>query len=164
MRKRDDITRAMERHADTVLRVCTLYFPGRPDCEDAFQETFLKYAQSNAEFKDEEHRKAWLITVARNTCKDLLKRSSNKVVPLDEVDESALALDPSGAESAAGGGVDVIAALQKVEDPYRSILYLKYYEGYRASEIADMLDMPENTVYTNLARGRKKLKEVLAHA
>ena len=33
----------------------------------------------------------------------------------------------------------------------------------KAVEIASMLDVPENTVYTNLARGREKLKEVLTH-
>ena len=106
MRDSDDITRAVREHANTVARVCSLYFGSRPERDDAFQETFLKYAQEGRAFGDDEHRKAWLIRVA---------------------------------------------------------LYLKYYEGYKASEIAQMLGIPENTVYTNLARGREELKEVLAH-
>lgn len=41
-------------------------------------------------------------------------------------------------------------------------LYLKYYEGYTAAQIAEMLGIPENTVYTNLSRGKRLLKEVLS--
>ena len=141
------------------MRVCTLYFRNRPEREDAFQDTFIKYAQSSKTFEGEEHLKAWLIRVATNVCKDMLKRAEAKTVLLDEVDEAAKPHwaqpdEPSRAD-------DLAAALGELEERYRTCLYLKYYEGYTAAEIAGMLDMPENTVYTNLARGREKLKEVL---
>ena len=174
MRKHDDITRTVKAHADTVLRVCTLYFHGRPERDDAFQETFLKYAQSDKPFADEEHVKAWLINVAANTCKDMLKRSEAKTIPLGEFEENArpswnsgndLERDPAivvaGSESSRLD--ELTAALQQLDGKHRITLYLKYYEGYTAAEIAEMLDMPENTVYTNLARGRNELKEVLTH-
>lgn len=162
MRSHDDITKAVETHADTVLRVCSVYFHGRPEREDAFQETFLKYSQSDTRFADEEHCKAWLIRVAANTCKDMLKRAEAKTVLLDEIDDAARPnwAPDTGDESQAD---KLAAALQQLDEPYRITLYLKYYEGYTASEIGSMLDMPENTVYTNLARGREKLKEVLVN-
>ncbi len=59
------------------------------------------------------------------------------------------------------GADELVGALQQLEEKHRIILHLKYFEGYSAQEIGAMLDMPENTVYTHLARGRKKLKEVL---
>ena len=151
----------MESHSDTVLRVCSLYFHSRPEREDAFQETFLKYAQSSKEFADDEHVKAWLIRVATNTCKDMLKRMESKVVLVDEFNDTArVSWAREDTESAAD---NLNKALQQLDDKYRIVLYLKYYEGYTAAEIATMLSMPENTVYTNLARGRDELKEVLTH-
>ena len=36
--------------------------------EFAVQETFIKYLQKAPRFRDEEHRKAWLLTVATNQC------------------------------------------------------------------------------------------------
>ena len=160
LRDHDDITRAVEVHADTVLRVCTLYFKASPERDDAFQETFIKYARSDASFADDEHRKAWLITVARNTCKDLLKRADAKTLPL----EAAGDVEAPGAQPAMEGMAgELEEALAQLEEPYRIVLYLKYYEGYPAADIASLLGMPENTVYTNLARGKKKLKEVLTH-
>lgn len=161
----------MKTHSDTVLRVCSLYFHGRPEREDAFQETFLKYAQSETGFADDEHVKAWLINVARNTCKDMLRRSEEKTVLLGEFDDTARPSwnsQPAGfasnADAADEGGLvsELNEALRQLDDKYRIALYLKYYEGYTAAEIAAVLNMPENTVHTNLARGRNKLKEVLA--
>jgi len=160
MRDNADITRTVQVFGDTVLRVCTLYFGGKPDRDDAFQETFLKYAHTRQEFVDDEHRKAWLIRVATNVCKDMLKQSSAKIVLLDQIDETARP-EWDQREEGARQAYELTCALKKLDDKYRITLYLKYYEGYSAPEIAETLDMPENTVYTNLARGREKLKEVL---
>ena len=171
MRREDDIVHAMDLHADTVLRVCTLYFPHGTEREDAFQETFLRYMQSETVFADEEHRKAWLIRVAANICKDMLKRADAKTVSIDWSDESLYSMWQQQAESGpeANGDADdgegllarLSCALQQLDEKYRIPLYLTYYESYTAREIAAIMDIPENTVYTNLARGRKKLKEVL---
>lgn len=45
---------------------------------------------------------------------------------------------------------------------YRSCLYLFYYEDYSIREIAEILEEPENTVKTNLRRGREALKKKLS--
>ena len=147
-------------HADTVIRVCSLYFGVRPERDDSFQETFLKYALSQKDFVDEEHKKAWLIRVATNVCKDALKKAETKAVLLDEFDEEAQPPWEQGAETS-DRAEQLAEALRMLDEKYRIPLYLKYYEGYTAVEIAKMIDAPENTVYTNLARGREKLKEVL---
>ena len=162
LRSNEDITRAIGQFADTVVRVCSLYFGFRPERDDAFQETFLKYAQSDKEFADDEHKKAWLISVATNVCKDMLKKAESKAVLLDRFEEAAsIAGQP---EPVRDDRVEELTeALQKLDEKYRVALYLKYFEGYKASEIAEMTGVPENTVYTYLARGREKLKEVLTN-
>lgn len=164
MRPNEDITRAMDRYADTVVRVCSLYYGGRPERDDAFQETFLKYATIDKEFADEEHKKAWLISVATNVCKDMLRKAESKTVLVDAFEDTASPAGrpgPDPGDSGGGRADELNEALQQLDEKYRAVLYLKYYEGYTAAEIAGLLDIPENTVYTNLARGREKLKEVL---
>ncbi len=70
MRSKQDIEQTMQAYGDTVWRVCTLHFPGHFDAQDAFQNTFLKYAQADTmAFADEEHKKAWLIRVATEAIK-----------------------------------------------------------------------------------------------
>ncbi len=53
------------------------------EAEDAFQNTFMKYALCDKLFNDEEHKKAWLLRVAINICKDVLKAARRKDVSLD---------------------------------------------------------------------------------
>ena len=132
-----------------------------PDAEDAYQETFLKYALAeDARFNDEEHRKAWLIRVATNVCKDMLKAASPPMRARSTQD--ALDDEPgrraTPASQPASFASDVADALRALSDPPRTPVYLSLYEGYSAPEIAKMLGAPVNTVYSWIARGKKQLQ------
>lgn len=56
---------------------------------------------------------------------------------------------------------EVLDAMDALDDPPRTPVYLALYEGYTAPEIAEMLGAPVNTVYSWIARGKKTLKEAL---
>lgn len=153
----------MERHGDAVWRVCVLYFRAHTDAQDAFQDAFLKYALADhVAFSDDEHRKAWLIRVTANICKDMLKAAGRRVVPLDAAAEAACAPSSDPATQPASFSSEVVDAMRSLDDPPRTPLYLSLYEGYTAPEIAQMVDAPVNTVYSWLARGKKLLQEVLS--
>ncbi len=163
MKTRADIERTVMRHADTVMRVCSIYLREPADRDDAFQETFLRYARHERRFNGEEHRKAWLIRVASNVCKDLLKSASARTESLDEMGEDGFALvgDDGGEAQRSLERTDVLKALHAIDERYAIVLYLKYYENYTAAQIGKLLDMPENTVYTNISRGKRQLKGVI---
>ena len=50
--------------------------------------------------------------------------------------------------------------MNSLDEKYRTILLLYYGEGFKISEIAQLLDMEENTVKTRLSRGRSKFREI----
>ena len=162
MRAQDDIESAMERHGDAVWRVCVLYFRSHIDAQDAFQDAFLKYALSDQmRFNDDEHRKAWLLRVTANVCKDMLKAASRRAVSLESsCADDAMSNDP--ATQPASFESEVIDAMRGLDDPPRTPLYLSLCEGYTAPEIANMVDAPVNTVYSWIARVKKQLKEALS--
>lgn len=56
---------------------------------------------------------------------------------------------------------EVLAAVLSLPEKYRDAVYLLYYEGYRAPEIAKLLGKNVNTVYTLLTRARERLRELL---
>lgn len=82
MRASSDIEKTINAHGDAVWRACLVYLTPS-EAEDAFQNTFMKYALCDNLFNDEEHKKAWLLRVAINICKDVLKAARRKDVSLD---------------------------------------------------------------------------------
>ena len=55
----------------------------------------------------------------------------------------------------------VLEALWALPRQYRNVLYLHYYEGYSAPEIAKILNRNTNTIYTHLHRGKELLRQAL---
>lgn len=162
MRETADIEKALHVHGDAVWRACRLYFPSEHDAQDAYQETFVRYSSTNTVFADDEHQKAWLIRVATNVCRDML-RSMRRATPDSRTIEEASLVSPEDPEtSPASVRSEVVDALRSLPDPPRTPLYLSICEEYPATEIAKMMNASVNTVYTWIARGRKQLKRALS--
>ena len=95
MRSEAEVSRALELHADMVLRLCAVHLKNHADTEDIFQTVFLKYALRSKPFESAEHEKAWLIRVTVNACKDLLKDFfRSRTISLEELGEWAPELTP----------------------------------------------------------------------
>lgn len=160
MRTEDDILNAMNLHGNTVWRICLLRMGSSSDAQDAFQETFCSYAtHDRQEFQNDEHLKAWLIKVASNRCVDLM-RKRRQTEPLDEALDIAT---PCEFDDDVPEPYDrVNEAMAHLPAHQRQAVYLTVCEGYSASEVAQMMDVPVNTVYSWIARGKQRLKETLS--
>ena len=148
-----DITGIFSRHVKTVYRLCYSYLASPQDAEDATQATFMKLIDAPRSFEDVEHEKAWLLTVAANHCKDVLKsaaRTRRAEMPPDVVDMRA------SAETS-----DVLQAVFALPPQFKDCVYLHYYEGYKTDEIAAMTGAPPSTVRNRLRDARAMLKAEL---
>ena len=149
-------------HGDAVWRACRLHLSSEHDAQDAYQETFLRYASADTVFADEEHRKAWLIRVATNVCRDI-QRLMRRSTPDSAVVEKAAPVAPADPLTSPGSAAsEVVDALRSLPDPPRTPLYLSICEEYPATDIAEMMNVPVNTVYTWIARGKKNLRRALS--
>ena len=154
MRSEREANLAIEKYADTVRRICFVHLKNYHDVEDVFQDVFLKYLLHDARFESELHEKAWLIRVAINACKDSLKSFfRRRVSTIEELVTEPFHIDDDKR--------DVLDAVLRLPPKYKDVIYLFYYEGYSALEIASLLRKNENTVYTWLSRARAQLKTSL---
>ena len=140
-------------YADAILRLSYAYLKNTQDAQDICQTVFVKLLSEPREFDTGEHERAYILRMAANACKDLLKSPWRKRT----CDLEACAQVP--APEAEDGSV--LAAVNGLPPHYRAVIYLFYYEGYQASEIGQILGVPTATVHTRLARGRTKLRTVL---
>lgn len=151
MRSEQDVNTTIEQYADTIARLCMVCLKNPADSEDISQTVFLKYALCDTVFESEEHKKAWLIRVTVNACRDLLKSFfHSRTVPLDTLLQCPAELPQDNRE--------VLEAVLALPKQYREVIYLHFYEGYTAPEIARLLKKNTNTVYTLLRRAKDILK------
>ena len=147
------IAQLVEMYASMIYRIAYTRMQNVADAEDITQEVLLKYLKAGKTFRDEEHRKMWLIRVTVNTIKSSLTSAWRRhTVALDDVTE------PSYEASE----LPVLKEkVEKLPERYRLPMYLYYYEELSVKEIAHMIKSTEGTVKSLLSRGRKMLRDEL---
>ena len=143
----------VEEYSNMLFKICLVIVGNEWDAQDVIQDVFCRYIEHAPDFRDREHEKAWLIKVAVNRCKDIHRfRLRHPQTDLDEV--SAYCELPEQSE--------VLTALVQLPESLKSVVYLHYIEGYKTSEITNLLGISLNAVKKRLERGRKALKLTLS--
>ena len=118
---------------------------------DAVQNALLKGWRHRHSVKDAGSFKPWLVKIAVNESKNLLRRGYGAELPEDVADV------PRDRELS----IDVQRAVYALPEKYRLPVLLFYFEDMAVADIARALDMPEGTVISHLHRGRARLREEL---
>ena len=150
---RVEAERLVNTYSDLILRLSYTYLNSTCDAQDICQTVFLKLLQAPRSFDNTEHERAWIIRTTVNLCKDLLKKHWRRTTVTLDAAEHVPAPEPEEGSLA--------AALELLPPKYRTVLYLYYYEGYSAKEIAALLGEKPATIFTRLDRGRQKLRTYL---
>ena len=152
VRPADDLEQVMDAYGNMLFRLCIVMLGNSADAEDALQEVMFKYYRKAPAFTDEEHRKAWLLTVAGNQCKDMLRFRAKH--PLTE--DTDIYEYKSGNHENSG----ILDALMTLPEKFRLVLILHYVEEYPVKDIARMIGKTPSAVKMRLQKGRKLLAEV----
>ena len=118
---------------------------------DVVQSALLKGWRYRHSVKDPASFKPWLVRIAINESKNLLRRG----FPV-ELDENT-ADEPVDQEMR----LDVRQAVYALPEKYRLPVILFYFEDMAVADIARALDIPAGTVISHLHRGRARLREEL---
>lgn len=138
------------RYKDMVFRIAMIYMGNIEEAKDVTQEVFIKLMKRGLEFAEESHEKRWLIQVTKNLCCDICRSIWSKRISLMEIEEQYYENDHQGFE--------VMESVIKLKEKYKFIVILYYYEGYKISEIAEILKQKESTIKMRLKKAREILK------
>lgn len=151
----EQFSRAARTYGDTVYRVAYHALKNRADAEDVMQTVLLKLFECEKDFESEEHLKHWLLRVAVNESRKVLRSFWRRTsVSLEEWRDGPMPEDPDRA--------DLLRAVMGLEAKYRLTIYLYYYEGCTVAEVAAALRAKPSTVQTWLSRARARLKKELS--
>jgi RNA polymerase sigma-70 factor, ECF subfamily len=161
--KKIDLQAIVSEHYAALYRFGLALAKNENEAADLTQETFLILARHQEQIREPERIKCWLFTTLR---REFLRKvrihTAHPEVEFQPEEHEVQAMDPSVLRS-----IDAriaLAALQMVEESYRSALELFYLGDLSYKEISTTLDVPIGTVMSRLSRGKEQLRRALVTA
>ena len=151
-------------HLDAAYNLARWLLHNKADAEDVAQEAVLRAFRFFGSFRGGDGR-PWLLTIVRNTCYSYLQKNRSHELSLPIEDElfDVQSQDPS--PEARLIQIDsseiLMKALEQLPVETREIIVLRELEEMSYKEIAEIAGIPIGTVMSRLARGRKRLQELL---
>lgn len=140
-----------EAYSSTVLRIAVQNTKNYHDAEDVVQEVFIRLAKNLNDFRDESHKKAWIIRVTINICRDINRFTAfRRFQPLEEY--------PYVSTDGGMERCELLELIRRLPEAKRNAVYLFYYEGMTIEEIAKATGKSPGTVGSDLHRARKMLR------
>lgn len=138
-----------------VFRYAFWICKSKPMAEDLVQETFLRAWRSLESLQNDKAAKAWLFTILRRENARQYERYRPELV---DIDGQSIAESDSNEPDSKMDRELLHNAINRLESEYREPLLLQVVGGFSGKEIAEILDLNNNTVMTRLFRARGKLK------
>lgn len=134
----------------------------REAAADVLNETMLDVWRQAGRFEGKSSVATWIYSIAHHKAVSWLRK--RREVELDEEAVAAIPDDTPGADTAiaANDTAQIIARLMdKLSVDHRIVLQLAYFQEFSVTQIAEILDCPENTVKTRMFYARQRLRTLL---
>ena len=162
-----DFETTVTQHQHRVLGYAARLLGDAEQAADVVQDAMLKLWR-HRDTVDSEGAVSWLLRVTHNACIDALRRRKlERGIFNAEADAELISGDGIGPDRAAESADlrgHLERALQRLAEPYRSIVILREVEDFRYDEICGALDLPMTTVKVYLHRGRHMLRKIIEEA
>lgn len=150
-------------HGPALLRFAAAMLGSIGEAEDIVQEAFLRLWSTAPAWRPEARVSTWLHRVVRNLCLDRLRRRRPTVAIDDEMAETLASRDPPADEVIAAGVESdrLAAALARLPERQREAITLAHLQEMTQTEGAAIMEIGEEAYESLLARGRRRLRELL---
>lgn len=151
--------------SDSVFRFCLFRVSNRDNSLDIVSETFMRYWDALISGQDIKNDKAFLFTISRNLIIDYYRKKKSVSLDglLEETEDSSFLMEDKSSSLNTEVSSDARMVLEKInelEPSYRQVIYLRFVEGFKPKEIADILNVSSNVVSVRLLRALEKLRAI----
>lgn len=153
---RKAFVKLVELYETRLFRTAIGILGSRDDALDVVQDTFWQALKSISGLTNPELFRGWLTKILINKCMDVIRKKKH-VVCWETLEES------SGSIPDQELSMDMAEALGRLDEKYRLILTLRYFQDLSTREISAVLDCPEGTVKSRLHFALEKLRQELGY-
>ncbi len=147
----------VRRHQDFVYGAALRIVRNPVMAQDLAQETFVRAHRALPGFRGQAQVRSWLYRIATNLALNAVQR--RKEYPTDLLPDRPAKLDPASDTENLALRAELEDAISELPQKLKQPLVLREYEGLSYQAIADVLDVPINTVRTRILRARRALRE-----
>ncbi len=147
------------RYGRPVLAFLRRYV-GPDEAEDVLQRTFLDVWRNAGRYDPERPLSTWVFTIAHHRAVDTLRRHRPSVLPIETL-RDLVGDDGRVVAERHAWAAEVRQALAQLSPTQREALELSYFQGRTQVEIAALLGVPLGTVKARMARGMRRLAELV---
>lgn len=140
----------VESNKQSMYKIARSYLSNDEDIADAIQDAIESCWRNLDQLEKPAYFRTWMTRILIHKCIDII-RKNRREHPVSDFPEY-------GAEHKDLDNYEFSELMKSLDEKYRTILLLYYGEGFKISEIAQLLDMEENIVKTRLSRGRQKFR------
>ena len=137
---------------DGMYRLAFSILRNDADAQDAVSEAIVLAFEKCHQLRKTSSAKSWLIQILVNSSKKIAVQSNKYVLLENEIQyEQAEEFKDD----------DMWETVMELDEEFREVVVLYYYEQFSVREIGKMLRVPEGTVKSRLARAREKLLRII---
>ena len=130
--------------------------------EELAEDTLLKLYVDRPKFSGKSSFKSWLYSIGRNTAVDYIRKASKLgEVPVDVMYDVSVRDDIEQNYIKSEEKKQLLRALEKLNDDYRQVLYLIYFENFSNTETAKIMGRSERQIRNLLYRSKESLRNIL---
>lgn len=153
------LARIVGAHHDDMARICFVICGDADLAQDAVQAAWPIVWRKLGTLRDPDRLRSWLMAIAVNEARQLLRHRRRH--PVIEIEVADSIRSPSADPADRAAFTDLSIALQRLSPEDRALLALRHVAGFDATEIARMLDMSPSGVRSRLARLVTRLRSEL---
>lgn len=140
-------------YAPNMYRLALAMLRNEQDAEDTVGEAVLRAYEKRRTLRDQERFKPWIMQITANEARKIYRRNK-RIVPVEDMEAYMPVFRSESHEL-----WDVVMGMDQA---YREVIMLYFYERFSVREISTVLRIPEGTVKSRLFRGKKLLREELS--
>lgn len=153
---REALLYLLKQEKEKLYRTAYSYVRNEEDALDVFQQTVLLAIESVHQLREPKYFTTWLMKICINVSLSVLQKQKN-VICIDELKFQSLSTEIATSDEK----LDLLDAIYRIDEKYKTVLLLKYYEDLTFEQIAEILGEPLGTVKSNGKRALAKIKKTL---
>ncbi|MFA6045725.1 MAG: sigma-70 family RNA polymerase sigma factor [Phycisphaerales bacterium] len=160
------IDKLWRRHRRWVAAILLAHKPRWADLDDLLQEVAVAVVRKISDVRDPRAVRPWLRTVAVNVAAASARSGARRAKDIQSDEAITPAISPVNAEREReiAEGRKLLALAAELPEGYREPLLLKAVHNLSYREIGQIMSLPETTIETRIARGRRQLRELAVGA